>query len=99
MIMVMMRWVASKQSLNGVVKNEPRMDDGNSRTAHRSELLTTSDRATLLNATSSFKPLYTSVATESWSGLNSFPLGKYRYKLFIERLSKGVFNILVRLVG
>jgi len=41
----------------------------------------------------------TSVATESWSGLNSFPLGKYRYKLFIERLSKGVFNILVRLVG
>jgi len=44
-------------------------------------------------------PVHTSVATESWSGLNSFPLGKYRYKLFIERLSKGVFNILVRLVG
>ena len=45
------------------------------------------------------KVAYTSVATESWSGLNSFPLGKCRYKLFIERLSKGVFNILVRLVG
>jgi len=36
--MAMMSWVASKQSVdNGVVKNEPRMNDGNSRTAHRSE--------------------------------------------------------------